>query len=187
MIEIAAVVLAAGNSRRFGRADKLEQKLGGEPLAFHIADTLKPLGLRWRIAVCRGVGGRVPEGFVQRGFEIVVNPDAGRGLGSSLALGAARARGLGAGGVLVALADMPLITVDHLRRLVARFDDDPASAVASAGGSYRGPPALFPARLFGALGTLTGDSGARPLLAGAATVEADEAQFRDFDLPADFT
>ena len=37
MMQIAAVVLAAGNSRRFGLADKLEQKLDGEPLAFHIA------------------------------------------------------------------------------------------------------------------------------------------------------
>jgi len=79
MIDIAVVVLAAGNSRRFGPADKLEHRLDGEPLAFHIAETLAKLDFRWRVAICQRPDGSVPEGLMTRGFEIIINPDPARG------------------------------------------------------------------------------------------------------------
>jgi len=186
MIDIAVVVLAAGSSRRFGPTDKLEQKLDGQPLAFHIADTLSQLDFRWRLAVCQSADGEVPEGLARRGFEIVINPDPDRGQASSLALGAKRAGALGAPALLVALADMPAVSAGHLRTLVEQFSTDPQRIVASAGGRYRGPPAIFPAALFETLMELTGDGGARHLIRGGTFVEGDEAQFRDFDVPEDF-
>jgi molybdenum cofactor cytidylyltransferase len=186
MVDIAAVVLAAGNSRRFGAADKLEQGLDGQPLALHIADTLSQLDFRWRVAVCQRLDGSVPEGLIARGFDIVVNPDPSRGQASSLALGAKRASQRGAAGMLVALADMPAVTARHLQSLAEWFAADPQRIVASVAGSYRGPPAIFPAALFETLMGLSGDGGARHLIKNASAVEGDEAEFRDFDVPEDF-
>ena len=97
---IAAVVLAAGLSTRFG-GDKLLYPYAGKPLAAHIADTLAGMPLDWRIAIVPPAPSPREALFRERGFELVANPDPQQGMGASLALGAQRATELGAAALLV--------------------------------------------------------------------------------------
>jgi molybdenum cofactor cytidylyltransferase len=179
---IAAVVPAAGLSRRFG-ADKLLAELSGRPLAAHIADTLAGMGLGHLIAVCpRGNPARARL-FAERGFEIVWNDAPQRGLGHSVALGAARAQALGAMAVLVCLADMPNVTREHIEGLLAAENEGETLATEVDG--IRMPPALFPHSALLHLVALTGEEGAKALLAQARTIRGDATLVRDIDTRAD--
>jgi molybdenum cofactor cytidylyltransferase len=180
---IAAVVLAAGLSTRFG-GDKLLYPYAGKPLAAHIADTLAGMPLDWRIAIVPVAPSPRRELFAERGFELVSNPDPREGMGSSLALGAQRATQLGAAALLVCLADMPNITTAHLTQLIAASRN--SDAVATVVDDSRGPPAVFSARLFPSLAAISGDHGAKHLLANALLIAAPPELARDFDTPTDF-
>jgi molybdenum cofactor cytidylyltransferase len=178
---IVAVVPAAGLARRFG-SDKLLARWHGRPLAAHIADTLAGMGLR-RVAVCpRGNEARARL-FADRGFEIVWNDDPAAGLGPSLALGAKRAIELGAGAMLVCLADMPGVTAEHLRRLIDALQR--GSAVATEANGVRTPPAMFSSERLPGLTRLRGDHGGRGLLGDATTIDAPAELVRDVDTISD--
>jgi molybdenum cofactor cytidylyltransferase len=176
---IAAIVLAAGLSTRFG-GDKLLHNLDGKPLGAHIVDTLHELELGWQIVVCTAE--RKPI-YLWRWLDIVENPEPERGMGGSLALGARRAMALGAEAVLVCLADMPFVTADHLKALIAA----PGDSIVTLANGTRTPPALFGARYLPLLAELTGDRGARDLLRDAAIVEASPGIVRDIDVPSDLS
>src|SRR5690606_18755490 len=60
---VAAVLLAAGQSTRFGAADKLHADLGGRPLVTHVAATLRQLGFGALIAVCGPTTAPMLDGF----------------------------------------------------------------------------------------------------------------------------
>lgn len=180
---IAAVVLAAGLSTRFG-GDKLLHPYAGKPLAAHIADTLASLPLTWRIAIVPPAPSPRGKLFAERGFELVENPDPQQGMGASLALGARHAMELGASALLVCLADMPEITAAHLKALLDAAGD--SDAVATGFDNSRGPPAVFARRLFPELVSLSGDHGAKHLLASARLIAAPPGLSRDFDTRTDF-
>jgi molybdenum cofactor cytidylyltransferase len=182
--DIAVLVLAAGLSRRFGDGDKLLQKLEGRPLAFHVAETLQPLPFHRKVVVCRDAGDPLGRGFADRGFLVVVNPEPEAGQGASLALGTKAA--MGAAALIVCLADMPHVARGDIENLVAAWRAAPDRPAAARAGDYFGVPALFPAAAYPALMALTGDRGARGLLADATAVAVDPAHLGDFDRPEDF-
>ncbi len=105
---IAAVLLAAGRSTRFGAANKLTATLGRLPLGLHAARAVAGLDVSVRFVVTSPGETEWPS------FEIVENDRPEDGMAHSLALGIAAARGYGADAVLIALADMPFVPKDHL-------------------------------------------------------------------------
>jgi molybdenum cofactor cytidylyltransferase len=177
---VAAVLLAAGRSTRFGEADKLSTLLDGVPLGLHAARTLAGLPFGRLIAV---TGAGSPD-YAAHGFAVVHNPAPEEGLSGSLRLGIAAAGAAGdADAVLVALADMPLVEHAHLERLLERFAGD-GSIVASLG-TTRSPPALFGRDWFKRLAALDGDRGAGAYLREADLVSCDPRMLTDIDTLAD--
>lgn len=174
---VAAVLLAAGQSRRFGAADKLAAPLAGRALGGFAADTLRAIGFAARFVVVGPAGA----GFDTGGFTEVVNPDPGHGQASSLALGIAAAHACGADSCLVVLADMPLVTAAHLAAMLARYGPQADIVASVAPGGRAMVPALFAAAHFPALMALRGDSGAKSLLAGAALVGCPMKMLADID------
>lgn len=182
---MCAVLLAAGASRRFGDEDKLLVPVAGAPLALHAAMRIAELAPGRRIAVCPDAKGRLAQRLVALGFEIVINADAAAGLSRSLACGiAATARGRESA-ALVMLADMPFVTVQHLRKLLARFDPLEAPVAASTDGHVAMPPALFARSCFDELQAGVGDRGGKALLEGATLVTAPPGELADIDRPGD--
>lgn len=91
---------------------------------------------------------------------LVVNPDWANGLASSLVAGlSAFLADDSCDGVLVTLADQPLVDAAALRRLITAFDDE-HRIVASAYDGTIGVPAVFGREHFDDLVRLTGDHGA---------------------------
>lgn len=174
------VLLAAGQSKRFGAADKLREDFLGEPLAFHVVTALEKVPFKARIVVCSNTD----LDFASRGYIMVKNAVPEEGMSGSVVLGVAAARALGCAAVLVALADMPRVTAAHVLRLLDAADG-PDSVVASSDGAHSSPPALFGAAHFGALMKLQGDAGARDLIRTGRRVIAPEAELLDIDRPAD--
>ncbi len=157
-----AILLAAGEARRFGSTKQLEKfestSLIGRALltAENVCgpQTVTVLG-HDALAVLREM--QPCQGFA------IVNDDYTEGLGTSIACGV-RALPPTADAILILLADQPLVSASQLRTLIARWQGSPASIVASAYADTMGPPAIFPRKYFAQLQDLRGDKGARDLI-----------------------
>ena len=184
--EVVGVLLAAGTASRFG-ADKLAHPLPhGVAVAVQAARHLKAEIARV-VAVLRPGSDATARALAAEGCEVVFCENAADGMGASLACGV-RAAGDG-GGYLVALADMPFVrpsTIAALRETLAGG----AALVAPYFHARRGHPVGIAGRFRTELEALTGDEGARALLAAHAAElvkvpVGDPGVIRDIDTPAD--
>jgi molybdenum cofactor cytidylyltransferase len=190
MAEVAAVLLAAGASTRFGTENKLVAEINGRPLVRATADAVLGAGIAEVVVVT----GSEP-GLVERaldGLSIRFSHNAGwpDGMGSSIATGVAALRDT-VDAAFIVPGDMPLLTVGLLRSLIAAFERQNGAPIVyptTPDGAQRNP-VLWPSRLFPELRALSGPAGAkallRPLLAESVAVACDPAIFVDIDTPAD--
>lgn len=174
-VSVAAVVLAAGASRRLGRA-KQTVEIGGETLLERAVRVAVEAGLEPVVVVVRERA--VGEGLL--GCDVVVNELAEEGMASSIRCGVARAMELGVEGVVLMACDQVALRAEHLRALCGEMERMTGSEYAGKVGI----PAYFPAAVFGELMELRGDVGARALLRGSAAV-VDEGLRLDVDTEAD--
>lgn len=158
--EVAAVVLAAGQSRRMGEP-KLLLRWKGLSLLRRAAEAATKACQRVVVVVGPEVD-RMRAELVGLPVTVVVNPDPGQGIASSLRCG------LGAVGdaaaVLLVLADQPAVGPQHLRRLLELRRKTGARVVAASYGETVGVPAVFARELFFELFALEGDVGAKGVL-----------------------
>jgi len=176
----ALILLAAGRSARFGDADKLAADYLGKPLAYHVVTAFEDMPFAMRIAVAL----ETRLDFASRGYDVIVNDAPDEGQSRSVGLGVSEAARRGVSAVLIALADMPRVTAAQLYRLIDEADDERA-VVASSDGVKPSPPALFGAAHFDALMSLSGDRGARELIARGRHVVTSPAELIDIDTPED--
>lgn len=180
---VAGLIPAAGRASRMG-SDKLAALVGGRPMLARVADCLLAAGLAPLVVVCRGADDPRRAILADRPVVWVENARWADGMGASIAAGAA-ALPAGLDGVAVCPADLPLLTATDVMAVTAGFDGATVTAARHQG--RRGHPVIFPARLFTALAALTGDSGARSVLAAEAVtpVEVGPGCLVDVDTPAD--
>lgn len=112
----AAVLLAAGGSRRLGRPKQLLQ-VAGEPLVRRIARLLAATGPLRTCVVTGAEAGAVAAALDGVACERVHNADWTDGLRASV-LAAARALDAHAGPVLIAACDQPALAAAHLDALL---------------------------------------------------------------------
>ncbi len=161
----AAVVLAAGSSRRMGPVNKVLEPIDGVPMVRRVVDRLLEAAFDPVVVVTGHQAGEVRVALAGARVRFAHNPDHEHGMGSSLAVGA---RALDDGtSTLVALADMPDVTTGHLLQLRAAYAEGGATVVAPTYEGRRGNPVLFDGSLLGQLRTCSGDQGARELVKGA--------------------
>lgn len=178
---IHAIILAGGEGRRLGGADKALLPLAGRPLLAHVLDRLAPQVA----AVALSANGDASR-FA--GFGLTVLPDdmpCGplAGILSGLRHAAAR----GARAVVSVPVDAPFPPADLVARLAARG----GATFAAAGGRSHQATAFWPVALAGPLAAFLA-SGAKPRIAdfarahGAVAVEfADPAAFANLNTAAD--
>ena len=178
MVEVAAVLLAAGSASRFraagGEASKLVAILGGKPLVRHAADAALGSKARPVIVVTGHERPEVEAALAGLPLRFTHNADYALGLASSLKTGIA-AVPASADGALVLLGDMPAVAPALIDRLIAAFGARPdALAAAPVAEGRRGNPVLLSRALFAAIAGLDGDEGARKLLVGAGAGQVIE-------------
>ena len=168
---VGIVLLAAGRGSRFGdETPKTLARLGRRPLVTHAVAAATTSGLRPVVVV---VGYQAAEVAAAAGAlaEIVENPDWESGMSTSLRAGlAAVIADTTVTAVAVALADQPRIGAEAYRRLAAAHREGAELAVATYGGK-RGHPVLIGRSHFEEAMRMTGDEGARSLLAAHDVVE----------------
>lgn len=177
-------ILAAGGSSRLGRPKQLVL-VGGEPLVRRTARVALASPCSAIAVVVGAAGDEV--GRALAGLDVATPSNAAwtEGVASSIRVAAAWAKARSASALLLMVCDQPRLTTEHLTALLAEH----ARTGAVVGSGYRGTvgvPAVFPASSFGALEQLTGDRGARALLAGAAAIAWEDGAI-DVDSEADVT
>ncbi len=189
-MNIAAVLLAAGASKRFGLDNKLLSDLGGKPLIRRVAEAV----------VCSGVEIVVVTGcdrlLVEKALEglplrFAHNLNWGSGMGTSIAVGV-MALGQQTQGAFVIPGDLPFLTSDLIKHLMADFMESRGALItypATTSGEQRNP-VLWPRRFFPTLAALSGSLGAKQLLRNCADSQKqahvfDESAYLDIDAPAD--
>jgi molybdenum cofactor cytidylyltransferase len=163
--QIAAVVLAAGFARRAAGVDKLLVPVAGKPIIRHVVDAVCEAGLDPVVVVIRPDASHIREALGDAPVTFVENPNAGGGLSTSLRCGI-EALPQACAGAAILLGDMPWVRTSTLRALTAALDHaaDRSICVPVFDGT-RGNPVVWSARFFPEIATLTGDAGARGLLA----------------------
>jgi molybdenum cofactor cytidylyltransferase len=157
-----AVVLAAGESRRFGSQKQLV-RIAGRPL-LHTAITRASEVTGSSLIVVLGCGAAELGALLKHSpGSIVINQEWREGLSSSIRAGIARLP-LTCSGAMLLLADQPLVSADDLRRLAGTWRKQPQYIAAALYSGTIGVPAIFPRNMFQALLQLRGDTGARALL-----------------------
>jgi molybdenum cofactor cytidylyltransferase len=185
-MNIVGLLLAAGSATRFG-SDKLLHPLPhGVPMAVQAARHLGKEVARV-IAVVRPGTGELAGLLRDEGCEVIVCERADEGMGASLACAVRSVADADA--FLVALADMPFVRPTSIAAVRDALANG-ASLAAPYFRARRGHPVGIAARYRAALEALTGDEGARALLAAheAELVKVpvgDPGVIRDVDRPAD--
>ena len=189
-LRVTAVVLAAGRSRRMGGDNKLLAELDGKPIIRYVVEAASASRVDAVIVVTGHEAGSLRNVLAGCSVRFIHNPRYAEGLSTSLRVGISAADS-GSAGVLVCLGDMPLVTARQLDLMIDAFvERNGRNICVPVRDGRRGNPVLWPRRFYADMLKLTGDEGARSLLARFADlvhqVEMDdEGIFLDIDTPGD--
>jgi molybdenum cofactor cytidylyltransferase len=191
MGKFAAVVLAAGQSNRFGPQNKLLADLGGRPLLRGVADEVVGGGADPVVVVTGCDRAGIETALAGLPVRFVHNDGWRAGMGSSIAAGVA-ALGADVEAAFIVPGDMPRLTSDVFQKLAAAFARAERPMIvypATPAGEQRNP-VLWPRRYFPKLATLSGPDGAKGLLRRLgpeclSVVADDPTVFADIDTADD--
>jgi molybdenum cofactor cytidylyltransferase len=185
---IAALVLAAGQSRRMGTLNKLLIEIDGVPMVRRVVEMLRQSKANPIVVVTGHEREKLAAALTGLPVTLVYNPDFAQGLSTSLKAGIAT---LDAeiDGALVCLGDMPRVGAAEVDRLIGAFDPvEGRGIVVPTRNGKRGNPVLWSQRFFAEMSQVAGDVGARHLIGAypemVAEVEmADDGVLTDIDTP----
>ena len=163
---IGLILLAAGASTRLEKEGQGMKQLlvyQGKTLLRRATETACASSCAPCVVVLGANATRLTEEIADLPVQICVNTNWQEGMGTSLKYGA-EALPPSLTGVSVMLCDQPLLTTEHLERLVQRHREYQDKIIASDYGERLGVPCLFPAAFFPELLQLSGDEGARQML-----------------------
>ena len=177
---IAAIVLAAGGSSRFGSPKQvlLLERVLANVRAAAVDDVIVVLGAH-AADILRDVE--------LGGARVVINDDWRDGMSTSIQAGL-RALHPGTDAAMIVLADQPYVRPETLRRLAGEFRRAHPPALLPVHRGRRGNPAVISAELFPALMELRGDTGFRAIASRFQVAELpvdDDGVLRDVDTAKD--
>ncbi len=162
---VAIVILAAGASSRMGRTKQLlpwkDTTLLGNAICKAKASDANSV-----VVVLGANATQIQIGITENDLEIVENKRWASGLGSSIACGTdfLIKKKNRPNGILIMLADQPLIDTAYLNAMMATFNPEQEVIIATAYENRAGVPALFSQNYYKKLTKLDDDSGAKKII-----------------------
>ncbi len=194
---IAGVILAAGESSRFGQAKQLLD-YHGQPFVRAVAEKALRAGLAPVVVVTGANAEPVKAVIGDLPLQIVFNAAWETGQGSSIRTGLLECQNLASaktrpsrqvGGAIFLLADQPQVSVEVLRALVERHSQDLPAVLAPYIFDQRANPVLFDQVTFPDLLTLQGNTGGRAIFSKFSPRYLnwyDRKLLLDVDTPEDY-
>ena len=185
---IAALVLAAGQSRRMGMLNKLLIEIDGVPMVRRVVEMLRQSRAAPIVVVTGHERARIETVLEGLPVTLMHNSDFAQGLSTSLRAGIA-ALGAEIDGALVCLGDMPRVSAAEVDRLIAAFNPvEGRGIVVPTRNGKRGNPVLWSKQFFSEMSQVAGDVGARHMIGAypemVAEVEmAGDGVLTDIDTP----
>ncbi len=195
--DTTAILLAAGESKRFGAENKLLHSISGKPILHHSIDTLLNSKIQ-QIVVVTGHNHTAIEKSLQTSLNnaqshkisFCFNSFYQDGQSSSLHAGIRNC--INSSAVLVCLADMPHVQVTTINHILQTAQDNTSSTiVAPRFNTKRGNPVLFKQAVFNDLLSIKGDTGAKQYIEKhperlTFVDVSDNGIHHDYDLAEDF-
>lgn len=157
------IMLAAGNSRRFG-SNKLLHEIEGKPMYLHVLELL--LKVQKQTENCKlTVVTQYPEikkTAERYGAEVYLNPVPERGIASSLVMGLEASKETDC--CLFAVADQPWLKAETVLKLLDIYRNSEKGIAAVKKNDMIGNPCIFSSRYYPELLHLTGDKGGKKIL-----------------------
>ena len=183
---IAVLIMAAGASKRM---DGIKQLMPWKDSNF-LLETIKTVQRSQANSLFVVLGSNAEFimaqcNLIKKGIHVIINPNWSNGLGDSIAYGVKvlLEQQHNLKGILICLADQPLLTSNYLDTLIYQSKKHPSKIIATNYEKKVGVPALFPKLLFKDLSELKGDSGAKELLNdGLKAIIALEAENQTIDV-----
>lgn len=161
---VALVLLAAGDSRRYG-GNKLLDQIGGRPMYRHVVD--EALALPEDFFCQKILVSQYPsilDDAAELGFLAVENRESHLGISHSMHLGLMAAEKTGAEAVCFSVCDQPWLKGETIKALVDGWQESGLSLAALSFQGKVGNPAVFSREYFPELKAVTGDQGGRAVL-----------------------
>jgi molybdenum cofactor cytidylyltransferase len=174
---VGGVVLAAGESSRFGAANKLLEPVDGVPMVRRVVDRARSSSLDGVVVVVGHEAGAVRAALDGLGVATRENDAYAEGQGTSVRVGVDHARDRGWDAAAFLLGDMPFVRVETIDAVAAAARASGAGIVAPRREGRRGNPVAFDADHFAALSDVSGDRGGRALF------DDHEVRFVEVDDP----
>jgi molybdenum cofactor cytidylyltransferase len=165
---VAAIVLAAGRSSRMeSETHKLLLPLGGRPLVSYAVAAACASSADPVVVVLGYRAAEIQAALPAGRYEVCFNPEFASGMASSLRAGISivSRHTPPVIGALIMLADQPLVSADLINHLLQSARSTPGSIIASVYAGTRSTPVYFPAHLFDEVLHISGDEGARSVIA----------------------
>ena len=192
---LAAIILAAGDSRRMGTPKALLPDPDGRPFVARLVRSFSAAGIDEIVVVTGVMHAAIADAIATDSPPArplcVRNPDPSRGQLSSLWAGLEAAIRSDTEGVLVTPVDIPMIRTATIRQVVDAWVRTHAPIVRPAVGGRHGHPVLFDRVTFDALREAPLTEGARVVVHANAdrvvnVAVDDEGCLVDIDTPADY-
>lgn len=188
MPRVAAILLAAGQSRRMGPVNKLLAEVDGKPMIRHAFEAIAESDARTTIVVTGHEPEKIRAALDDGDAQFVHNGLYADGLSTSLGAGLLAVPG-DCDAAIVCLGDMPRVSPKVIDRLISAYNpvEGRAICVPTRNGK-RGNPVLFDRSLFPEVLQIGGDVGARHLIGRHEDLVAevaidDDSIFMDVDTP----
>ena len=163
MKKLALIMLAAGNSRRFG-SNKLLYEIGGVPMYLRTLHKLQKaaseLGNCEIIVVTQYE--EIASKAQESGVRVLINSHPERGISSSMQIGLAAAKESAA--CLFIVSDQPWLTTETIVNLVHKFQSEHKGMACTLLNDKTGNPCIFSRKYYQELQEITGDKGGKQII-----------------------
>ena len=160
---IALILLAAGNSKRMGKKNKLLEIVNGKSMIKHCVENISRLPIKQKVIVLGHEARKIKSKLDLATFKIINNLDYKNGISTSIKIGILSLDKT-MDGVFIVLADMPMIKINTYLELINNFQKGNSKVIfIPTWQGKKGNPVLLDKSIFPELIKLEGDEGAQQI------------------------